>query len=62
MKRTFKTFVFVPNATFTLFSGRGSDTKDALYWNSKSAVWNNDGDTLFLRDDKGNLVLSYSYP
>ena len=58
----FKGFMFNPSASFTLFTGFGSDTADKLYWNSKNTIWNNDGDTLFLRDDKGNLVLSYSYP
>lgn len=59
---TFKSFVLEPNSDFTLFSGSGTDTKSKVYWNSKRAIWNNAGDTLFLRDDKGNLVLSYSYP
>lgn len=58
----FKAFMFNPNSILTFFTGYGSDTADKLYWNSKSTIWNNDGDTLFLRDDKGNLVLSYSYP
>ncbi len=58
----FKSFVFNPNSSFILFTGSGKDTVDKLYWNSKTSIWNNDGDILFLRDDKGNLVLSYSYP
>lgn len=58
----FKVFVLNPNSNFTLFTGFGSNTVNKLYWNSKTTIWNNDGDTLFLRDDKGNLVLSYSYP
>ncbi|MBI5872089.1 thermonuclease family protein [archaeon] len=60
---TFKNFILSKDATFTLYSGSGSDTNDKLYWNSKKyAIWNNDGDTLYLRDNNGNLVLSYSYP
>jgi hypothetical protein len=40
----------------------GSNTATELYWGrSYGAVWNNDGDTLYLRDSNGNLVLSYSY-
>lgn len=58
----FKAFVFNSNSSFALFTGFGDDTADKLYWNSKTAIWNNAGDTLFLRDDKGSLVLSYSYP
>jgi len=59
---TFKGFVLGSNSKVTLYTGSGSDTVNELYWSKKRAVWNNKGDTLFLRDDKGNLVLSYSYP
>lgn len=60
---TFKGFVLWSNTKVTLYTGSGVDTADELYWDKKRyAVWNNDGDTLFLRDGKGNLVLSYSYP
>ncbi|MDI6811717.1 MAG: lamin tail domain-containing protein [archaeon] len=52
-------------ATVTLYTGAGKDTTTELYWNSSgcrcNAVWNNDGDTLYLRDMNGNLVMSYSY-
>lgn len=58
----FEGFVLNANSSFTLFTGFGSDTADKLYWNSKNTIWNNAGDTLFLRDDTGSLVLSYSYP
>ena len=60
---TFKTFALGSNSKVTLYTGSGNDAADKLYWNKKQyAVWNNGGDTLFLRDEKGNLVLSYSYP
>jgi len=51
--------------TFTLYTGTGTNTNSALYWGRTSgnyaAIWNNGGDTLFLRDSNGNLVLSQSY-
>lgn len=60
---TFKGFSLGGNSKVTLYTGSGNDAADKVYWDKKRyAVWNNDGDTLFLRDDKGNLVLSYSYP
>ena len=59
---TFKGVVLGNNSKVTLYTGSGSDDVNELYWSKKRAVWNNDGDILFLRDDKGNLVLSYSYP
>ncbi len=46
----------------TLFSGCGRDDAFARYWCvSGSAVWNNSGDTVFLRDDQGNIVVSLAY-
>lgn len=58
----FKTFIVEPNNNFTLYSGSGTDSNNNLYWNSNGAIWNNDKDTLFIRDAAGNLVLTYSYP
>jgi micrococcal nuclease len=51
-----------PGASVTLFSGCGTDDDSSRYWcTSGSAVWNNDGDTVFLRDPDGNIVASLSY-
>jgi micrococcal nuclease len=63
---TFPPFVFQAVATFTLYTGTGVNTNSAVYWGRTSgnyaAIWNNEGgDTLFLRDSSGNLVLSQSY-
>jgi micrococcal nuclease len=46
-----------------LHTGCGEDTPTSLYWCSPdAAVWNNDGDTVFLRDPAGDLVASRRYP
>ena len=59
---TFAELVLVPGAAVTLFTGCGTDTDAERYWcNSGSAVWNNGGDTVFLRDPAGNIVASRSY-
>ena len=58
----FKTFVLYPSSEFTIYSGSGKDSNNTLYWNSNRAIWNNDKDTLFLKDSNGNLVLYYTYP
>ena len=51
-----------PGASVTLFSGCGADDDTRRYWCvSGSAVWNNSGDTVFLRDRRGNIVVSFSY-
>ena len=63
---TFPSFVLESEAMVTLYTGCGSNTDVELYWcssgNSCNAVWNNNGkDTLYLRNSKGNLVLSHTY-
>ncbi len=51
-----------PGSSVTLFSGCGTDDDARRYWCvSGSAVWNNSGDTVFLRDGRGNIVVSSSY-
>jgi micrococcal nuclease len=57
----FSEFSLLPHATVTLYSGSGIDSVTELYWNSRRAIWNNVGDTLYLRNSNGNLVLSQSY-
>ena len=63
---TFHDYTLAAMSTITLYTSSGTDTSTELYWGSSgktcNAVWNNDGDTLYLRDDEGKLVLSYSYP
>lgn len=54
-------FTLEPGAQVTLYTGSGEDTESKLYWGSDSAVWNNGGDTIYVRDDSGSLVLERSY-
>lgn len=62
---TFPSFTFNPASSFTLYTGIGQNTNNALYWGrtpaSYAAIWNNNGDTLFLRESNGDLVLTQSY-
>ncbi len=58
---TFPSFVLEGYAEVTLYTGCGTNTKTRLYWCSSGPIWNNNGDTLFLRNANGELVLSYSY-
>lgn len=41
--------------------GKGINTKNKLFWKNEKYVWTKSGDTLFLRDEKGGLVLWRSY-
>jgi micrococcal nuclease len=59
---TFPAFTLQPGATVRLYSGQGQDDASSLYWGREGeAVWNNDGDSAFLRDSEGNLVDDYNY-
>ena len=51
-----------PGASVTLFTGCGPDTETERHWcNEDSAVWNNDGDTVILKDPAGNTVVAETY-
>jgi len=52
---------FTAPEEFTIYSGTGDKSETELYWGRTQAVWNNDGDTLFLRDKAGELVLTENY-
>lgn len=53
--------VVPPDGSVTLYSGSGEDTDAERFWGAGTAVWNNDGDRLFLRDRDGLLVAHRSY-
>lgn len=61
---TLPKFTLEPKSSVKIFSGQGANSAKELYWNRKGscpAVWNNDGDTLYLKDHEGKLVLKQSY-
>jgi endonuclease YncB( thermonuclease family) len=54
--------VLAPAATFTIHSGCGATTPTDGFWCSeRNAVWNNDGDTIYITDPNGNTVFEESY-
>lgn len=60
----FADFTLSLNESIFIYSGCGADTEEKLYWQcpeGEYAIWNNTGDTAFLRDASGNLVDSYKY-
>ena len=61
----FPQFILESGAMVTLYTGCGNDTDTKLYWCSKgyscNAIWNNNKDTLYLRNSNGELILAYSY-
>jgi len=58
---TFSGFDFYPGDVVKIFSGVGGDSEGVLYWGSDRPVWNNDSDTLYLRDGNGLLMGVYGY-
>lgn len=58
---TFPVFVLEPRETVTIYTGAGKNTGNSLYWGNEGAIWNNSGDTLYLRNVEGELIFSYEY-
>ena len=55
-----------PGYVLTLVTGEGQDRRDhagpvTLYWNRRAGVWNDRGDTAYLRDPKGEVVDRFEY-
>jgi micrococcal nuclease len=57
----FEKIIFKSGSNLILFSGKGNDSENKLYWKSIKPIWNNDHDTLYLRDAEGLIVQLYSY-
>jgi len=55
-------FVLQPGQPVRLHSGEGGTDSPPtdIYWTEKT-VWNNTGETVYLRDAAGNLVAEYTY-
>jgi competence protein ComEC len=58
---TFPSFLLWPGAWVRLHTGSGSNTATDLYWGQRRFIWNNDSDTVFLYDERGALVETYTY-
>ena len=50
-----------PGETLTLHTGTGENDPPDYYWDADAPVWNNDGDTVFVRTAEGTLVLEERY-
>ncbi len=57
----FGRYSFGPGAAIYLFTGKGQDKEGKFYWDSSGPIWNNDHDTLYLRDREGLLMEIYNY-
>lgn len=52
---------FVLKDSVIIETGEGEDTQETLFWKGENYVWTETGDSLFLRDNNGKLVLWQSY-
>jgi competence protein ComEC len=50
-----------PGETLTLHTGSGENGNGHYYWNAGRPIWNNAGDTVFVRTAEGELVLEVTY-
>ncbi|PIN93148.1 hypothetical protein COU54_04245 [Candidatus Pacearchaeota archaeon CG10_big_fil_rev_8_21_14_0_10_31_24] len=63
----FNNFLVNANSKFKVYDGHGDDSNLELYWNNHGtydvcpAIWNNDGDEIFLYDSIGKLILKDRY-
>ena len=53
---TFPYYTLNSRSSVTVFTAKGTNTATKLYWGSDDPIWNNDGDTAYLYDNKGELV------
>ena len=58
---TFPAFTLAAAAQVKIWTGRGLDDTDDLYWGFGTAIWNNDGDTASLYDGSGQLMAECRY-
>jgi len=54
-------FELASGASVRVYTGAGTDSADALYWNADGAVWNNDGDAVVVTNATGVVVLRHRY-
>lgn len=57
-------FVVKPKSKFSVIISKDENvqnSEDKIFWKRKDYVWTKSGDTLFLRDNYGKLVLWYNY-
>ena len=58
----FLTFTLQSQATVVVWVKEGTDTPQDVYWGNSRSVWNNGGDTAFLKDNSGTLIHRCTYP
>ena len=57
----FSDFILQKNSDVTILIGEEENNQTTLFWKGQKYVWTKTGDTLFLRDEEGDLVLWRAY-
>ena len=57
----FPSFILESQKEVIIEVGEGTNTNNKLFWTGETYVWTRSGDSLFLRDEDGKLVLWESY-
>ena len=60
-KFIFEDFVLNGKNSVTINVGEGENNLDNLFWDGENYVWTKTGDSLFLRDKEGFLILWETY-
>jgi hypothetical protein len=58
---TFPAFTLGGKKYVTIHTGRGTKTGTHLYWGSRAYIWNNTGDTAYLRTTSGSTADTCSW-
>jgi Lamin Tail Domain len=58
---TFGSYTIKPHGYVTIHTGHGSSTQTDRYWNHSWYIWNNTGDTAFLRNQYGATIGKCTY-
>jgi hypothetical protein len=58
---TFGTYTLKAGSYLKVHTGRGTNTAGNRYWNKAWYIWNNTGDTAYLRNSSGTLIDSCTF-
>ncbi|MGC4804198.1 lamin tail domain-containing protein [Micromonospora sp. DT233] len=58
---TFGDFRLAAGKSVYLHTGKGTNTSTDRYWGSGAYIWNNDGDTAYLRNSAGTQIDTCSW-
>ena len=61
-KFTFPEFILSAESSVRITTGQGMNSSTNIFWSRCIGIWNNAGDTVYLKDNENNLIVEYTYP